>query len=288
MIKAPALAGHEIPTVPFPPNTGSMDPTYQLIFTIVLCAVCAGFILFALNSLRKTGSPLALLMLAGGALCVFIEPIVDVMGLCWFWRDGNWSMIELFGRPIPVWMLPTYTFFVGGQTFYAYKRFDRGDSMKGVWALYAIYALVDVFLEEPPLHFGLYSYYGSAEPLQPSMLPLWWPAVNAAMPMAAAALIYRLRPVLTGWKQLLVIPIIPMADGAANAAAGWPVWNALNSSESALVTNAAALLTVLLCCLLNWIVALSVASDSALRAVSGARSTGRTTGSAGKAGAPAL
>jgi hypothetical protein len=264
MLKAPDLAGHEIPTVPFPPNTGAMDPTFQMIFVVTLSAICAAFLVMALRHWRRTGSPVAVLTLLGGGLCIFIEPIVDVMGLCWFWRDGNWTMFEAFGRPIPMWILPTYVFYVGGWTFYTYSRFEKGTTMAGVWKLWLLYAVVNVLLEEPPLHLGLYTYYGNAQPLQPVLLPLWWTAVNAAMPIVAAALIYKLRPVLTGWKQWLIVAIVPVADAATNAGAGWPLWNAINSSDQAIVTNAAAVATCALAAVLVWIVGLSVARDSAL------------------------
>lgn len=264
MIQPPQLAGHEIPTVPFPPATGAMDPTYQLIFTWVLWGICAVVVLFALNHSRRTGTAIALLCLAGGALCVLWEPIVDVMGLCWFWRAGNHPLFELFGRPIPNWMLPVYTAYVGGQTFYTVTRLDKGETVRGVFKLYLIYMVVNLLLEEPPLHFGLYTYYG-VQPLQPGLLPLWWTAVNGAMPIIAAALVYRLKPLLTGWKQLLIVLLVPMGDGLANAAAGWPTWIALNSSDQYWVTTVAALCTFALSALAIWIVALSVGTDSPLR-----------------------
>lgn len=84
MITPPAIPGQEIPVVPFPPSTGAMDSTWQLAFNVNLWIVSAVFIFFALRTWRRTGSPLPLMLLAGGGLCVFLEPIVDVMGLCWW------------------------------------------------------------------------------------------------------------------------------------------------------------------------------------------------------------
>lgn len=263
MQAAPIIPDQNIPTVPFPPSTGAMDPTYQMIFMVVLSTVAAGFIVMALRNWQKTGSPVALLCLIGGGLCVFLEPVVDVLGLCWFWREGNWTMFETFGRPIPVWMLPVYIFYVGGQTFYTLGRMERGETTGGIWKLWAIYCVVNVLLEEPPLWFNLYTYYG-AQPLQLSKLPLWWPAINGAMPIVAAALIYKLKPALQGAKLGLIVLLVPMADGATNAAVGWPVWNAVNSTDQLLVTNAAAALTWALAAVLIWVVGLAVGSNSVL------------------------
>lgn len=257
MLAAPALPGHVIPTVPFPPDGGAMNPAVQSVFFTVLWAIAGVFVLAALRSWRRSGSPLPLLVLAGGALCVCIEPIVDLMGLCWFWPAGQHPLFEVFGRSIPDWMLPTYLFYVGGQTLYTMRWLERQRSVGGLFGLYALYALVNVLLEEPPLHFGLYTYYG-AQPLKPLLLPLWWLAANAAMPITAGALLHLLKPHLAGWKLLLVVPLMPMADAVTNAAVAWPVWTALNSSDDLRLTTLAALLSLGQGLLLIWVLALAV------------------------------
>ncbi len=281
MIEAPSIPGHEIPTVPFPPTTGSMDSTFQLVFNVALWIVVAGFVTMAIRDWRKTGSPIAFLCLVGGAMCIFWEAIVDVMGHCWFWRDGNWSMIELFGRPIPSFILPTYIFYLGGQTFFAFRKFQQGALSRDIWKLYGIYFVVDLLLENPPLHWGLYTYYGDGQPLRFGHLPMWWASINAAMPMVGGMLIHRLRPALQGWKQIFVVAMVPMADGITNAAAGWPIWSALNSTDNTMVTNAAAFATMGLAVLVMWIVTQAVSSDSPLVAATAPQNDGKSVPAAG-------
>jgi hypothetical protein len=43
-------------------------------------------------------------------------------------------------------------------------------------------------------------------------------------------LVYKLEPLLTGWRILLVLPLIPMGDALANGATAWPAWLALHSN----------------------------------------------------------
>ena len=256
--------GKEIPVVPLPPSDGMMDNTYQIIFNSVLWMVVVVFVVMAWRYYRKEGSVLPLLFLIGGGLCMFLEPFLDVVGLVWFYREGQWVLFEFFGRPMPTFLLPTYIFYVGGQAFYTYCRLEKGETTKGIWKLYGIYFIVNLFLEEPPLHMGLYTYYG-AQPLRPILLPLWWPLINAAMPIVIAAVVHRLKPVLTGWKTLLVIPIIPMCDALANAAVGWPIWSALNTTDSLLITHLAALVSIGLGMILVWTLTLACGTDSPLR-----------------------
>jgi hypothetical protein len=270
MVPAPELAGYVIPTTPFPPVGGAMDYQLQVIFNIGLWIAVAVFTALALRQVRSTRSPLPLLVLVGGGLCMYIEPIVDILGLCWFWPEGQFVLFEAFGRPIPNWMLPTYIFYVGGQALYTAQRMEKGETMAGVFKLYATYMAVNVVLEMPPLYMGLYTYYG-AQPLKLGLFPLWWVFTNAAMPMVLGALIYTLRPYLTGWKVLLVVPLMPMGDALTNGAIAWPTWIALNSTDNPIWTNAAALLSGVFGLIVIWVLGIAVASDSPVR--SAARSS---------------
>lgn len=266
MVPAPELAGHVIPTTPFPPIGGAMDYQLQVIFNVGLWITVAVFTVLALRQVRSTRSPLPLLVLAGGGLCMFIEPVVDILGLCWFWPEGQFVLFEAFGRPIPNWMLPTYIFYVGGQAIYTWRRLEKGETMAGIFKLYVTYMAVNVVLEMPPLYMGLYTYYG-AQPLKLGLFPLWWVFTNAAMPMVLGTLIYTLRPYLTGWKAVLVLPLMPMGDALTNGAIAWPTWIALNSTDSQVWTTAAALLSGGFGLIVMWVLGIAVATDSPVRSI---------------------
>lgn len=264
MVPAPELPGYVIPTTPFPPAGGAMDPQLQTYFVIGLWIAVGVFTLLALRQVRSTRSPLPLLVLVGGGLCMFMEPVVDILGLCWFWPQGQFELFEAFGRPIPSWMLPTYIFYVGGQALYTWQRLEKGETMAGLFKLYAIYMIVNVLLEEPPLLMGLYTYYG-AQPLKIGPFPAWWAFTNAAMPMVLGALIYALRPYLTGWKALIAVPLMPMGDALTNGAIAWPTWIALNSTDDLRWTTAAALLSGVFGLIVIWVMGIAVATDSPAR-----------------------
>ena len=54
------------------------------------------------------------------------------------------------------------------------------------------------------------------------------------MPIVAGFLVYKLTPHLTGAKVLLIIALVPVADGATNGAIAWPVWTALEHAARVL------------------------------------------------------
>jgi hypothetical protein len=242
--------------LPQPPARLHMGATAQAVFTTGQVVPIIVFGLLAWRALRSRRDPVPLLLILGGAAAMLCEPIVDVMGLCYFPRAGQWRMFEAFGRPIPLFIL-VYVWYVGGQAWVALRQLERGASRRDVWRLYAVFAALDVVAETPGLYMHLYTYYGR-QPFDFFRLPLWWPVVNGAMPIVAAMLIYRLRPQLRGWAILAVVPLVPMADAVTNAAAGFPLWVTLNTRLGYAWTYPMGAITCLLALLVVWVAAQAV------------------------------
>ena len=238
---------------PQPPSGLEMNRTAQAIFTIGQAVPCVVLAFFAWRIWQKERSPIPALCMVGAALAMFMEPIVDILGQVWFPREGQWVLFETWGRPIP-WFIVVYIWYVGGQSVITLRRLEHGALASDIWKLYGLFFVANVICETPGLYMDLYTYYGH-QPLNFFRLPLWWPAVNATMPILAGALIFLLKPYLTGWRVLGVIPLVPAADGAANIAAAWPTWNALNTQLPAAVIWAAGSLTVALASLLIHVIA---------------------------------
>jgi hypothetical protein len=84
--------------------------------------------------------------------------------------------------------------------------------------------------------------------------------LTVVMPMVAGALIYKLRPHMTGARLAGVILLIPMADGIANGATAWPMWISLNQTDVSYVwTYLASFVTLGLALYAVWIIGLAVA-----------------------------
>jgi hypothetical protein len=221
-------------------------------------------LLLALNYWRRQGTPVGVFFLIGGALTTLNEPIVDVLGKCWFPAIGAWVILSAWGVSIPAHMLPVYTWYVGGQALIAYRIYGRGISMRGVFLLYAAFAVVNVALEMPGLNLAqpMYSYFGN-QPLVIEKFPLWWTFVNALMPMMMAGIVFRLHAVLRGWRQLLAIPLAWMSASATNGAISAPVWLALNLQYSSMgITLCAAIISLGLGLMVCYGLALMVGRDA--------------------------
>ncbi len=248
-------------TILQPPTGLETNALGQTIFTIGVTIPWVVAIVLAIRYWRREGTPIALLFLVGGTICILFEPIVDVLGMVLFPRENQWIGIETFGRPIPIFMYPVYSWFVGGQAFLVWYLLRRGMTRGQLWKFWLTVMAVNVVLETPGILMDVYTYYG-AQPFNPWGLPLWWPPVNSTMPIVAGYAVYRMTPHLTGWKMLAVIPMVPMADGAANGAIAWPVWTALNTNLGMVATYPAAVAVFGLAALAVWIMGTGLPADA--------------------------
>jgi hypothetical protein len=232
----------------------------QDVFSIAQMVLCAGMFVYAFRELRRGRGPIMLWCLLGGFLAVVWEPIVDVLGQCWLPSRGqHWIAFTLLNRHVPLMMPFVYSWFVGGQAYLFYRLFTRGIDQRRLFQLWGLVFLVNICLESPGIITDVYTYYGK-QPFDIWGFPLWWGFINPLMPMIAAAMIYKLKPHLSGaMLALATIAIVPGADGVANAFAGWPVIAALNTNVGYAGTWIAALITLALAAFVVWIIGLLVA-----------------------------
>src|SRR4051794_32133015 len=99
-----------------PPRDMVAPDTIQTVMTLgvgcVLAVMAVGITVLCV----KKRTPLYLLILAGGAICMFNETALDVLGHCYFPAINDWQAYETLGRPIPVWVAFSYVAYFGGLT----------------------------------------------------------------------------------------------------------------------------------------------------------------------------
>lgn len=246
-------------SIPQPPTHLEMPKTAETVFNIFIFIPLGIALAIAVRHLVGGKGPLLLYCIIGGGFAALFEPIVDVLGLVYLKEENAFGTFTILDRTMPLYICFVYPWYVGGLGYLAYKLFERGVTMRDLFIIWAVDAVVDVFLESPGIIMDTYLYYGH-QPLNIWGFPLWWAFVNPVMPMVAGALIYKLRPHLVGWKLAGVIALIPMADGIANGATAWPMWMTLNQADVSYVwTYLAAFATLGLCLFSVWIVSLVVA-----------------------------
>jgi hypothetical protein len=232
----------------------------------VIWAVAGGLIAFALAEFRRTGSPLGLVLLAGGALAYFNEPVDDILGLVWHPRIHQDTVLNTIS-PIPMWGLPTYIIFFGGIPWLLLRELRRGRfTLRAFWIGVALTFAADLAIELPLLQTNLYVYYAhGAVPMSVARFPLYWLLINTTGPIFCAAILFGAPGYFAGWRRALLILLPVVADASCSIAVGLPVYTALHApGASGLVRWCGALVSigiglVVLDALSRWILARTAA-----------------------------
>jgi hypothetical protein len=210
-----------------PPVDAVMPATPQLVclwffggFTVLLTA-------YALYLGIRRRSWLPILFVLAGLFTVLLEPIADVMGNAIHSPVGQDNAFTTNGHPIPWHIVLAYPWYFGAAQVFLFDRFRKQNITPAFWwKTFAVSFVAVTAVEQIPLHFHLWVYYGY-QPHQIGMMPIWMSAANTASVLVPAIVVYKLFPRLTGWKQLLVLGLVPSFAMAGHAAAGLPIYNAL-------------------------------------------------------------
>lgn len=236
---------------PAVPDHLKMPHQWEIVFLIAVALFAALGIAWGAAKWRRTGDLMPFALLAGGAACCIVEPLVDALGQCWYPRGQLLEVFELMGYPIPLFAVVGYMMAFGGYTLFTVEVLER----KGPQVLWATWVGGIVFMmmfEIFAVTTKSYVYYGE-QPLRILDFPAWWDFVNSLVPVTAALVVTVCRQWLTGWRILLVIPMLPMIDAAANAAAALPTWVVLKSDVPEFVMQGAGVLTCVIAALLVWV-----------------------------------
>ncbi len=228
--------------LPVTPDGTQMPQAAQFAVTVAMAVLVAGFIVYAMREIARSRSVTLALLLIGGAVSYFNEPIDDVLGLVWHPVVGQWTVLDTFSR-VPLWGLGIYIVFFGGMPYLILQNLRRGMTRRQLWGWVGVLAVVDVAVELPVLASGIYSYYDDA-PLQIGGFPVYWIVINAVGPLALAVLLLATGDTFTGWRALYLLFLPMMCDAAGSVAVGWPIFSALNAQASGPVRWLAAALTI--------------------------------------------
>ncbi|MEA2168412.1 MAG: hypothetical protein QOF76_1712, partial [Solirubrobacteraceae bacterium] len=193
---------------------------------VVIWVVAAGLAGFAIQQ----RSWLGLVLLAGGGLALFNEPVDDIMGLVWHPRPNQNTVIDTIG-PVPLWGLPTYIIFFGGVPWLLLRELrNLRFTARAYWIGIAITFVLDLLIELPLLQADLYTYYADGDvPMSIAGFPLYWLLINTTGPIFCATILFAARDYFTGWRAPLILLVPVVADASCSIAVGLPVYSALHA-----------------------------------------------------------
>ncbi|RQR22044.1 hypothetical protein DIE23_37420 [Burkholderia sp. Bp9143] len=237
-----------------------MPPIYHWVL-IASFAMLLGVSIWILKEVQRTRSAIPALIVVGAAVASLTECLWDIQGAIWYPQFGHTPLYRIFNISVPLWDLPGYACYLGGQGYWFYRRLRKGMTTSTFWRFYVFCWLTDIALEVPVLQLGIYVYYGP-QPFNFLGLPLWQAMGNSLIPIFIGSAIYSWREMLTGVKVLLVIPLVITSLVFALTGVGWPVWLAMNSGGGYAATYPAAAIAMALSLLLAYMVSGKVCSLS--------------------------
>jgi hypothetical protein len=204
---------------------------------------CAGLIGLALRSWMRTGSPLFLLCLIGGALGLLTEPFCDVLGQIYFREQGHPVILfTILGRGQHLWGAFAYAILIGLEGYAFSRLFVSRPARTRFWKLIAALITVNLAIEIPATRLGLYDYYGS-QPFNLTGFPLYWAFTNLGG-ILAGAILAGCRDWFRGLR-LLAVPFLMVSCFIGwELFTGWPVFAALNTDAGFPLTYPAGVVSI--------------------------------------------
>jgi hypothetical protein len=259
---------------------------HELVANVLFGVVGLLALAYCIHLARAERKRYPLFVFLGAGLAVFYEPINNVLGHCTYPEISQVTWLETFGRRIPTYIGPVYFFYFSAPVLWLMGRIRAGVSVRQWWRYYAIGVVVCTCFELIPLHYGWWKYYGDNQGLRVGGFPMWWWFTNPMCLFAMATLFHFLREhVITDRLSPVLVVLWPMALFATHGSAAIPIFTALNSTSSTVVTTLATLLTIGLALMVMALTGKLVAVDH--RRPAGARHRGHHDGDPG-AGEQAL
>ncbi|WP_216892278.1 hypothetical protein [Nocardia alni] len=214
--------------------------------TIVMTLIGLVGVALGIYQWIRTRSVLPLMIALSGAVICIPEVFFDVMGAVYFpWSAtqplGN--AYEILGRHMPWWIVAGW-FGYGVFSYFMFSVLAAKPKTRTLWLMLLGAAVGDVVFEEILLKFGVYHYYGNQPLIIVSQLPWWWIPCNSIGVFLAAALAYRFRSALHGWRSLLMFIITPLSVTTVYGAIALPSWIAVNRDYPWLPTQLLGLATI--------------------------------------------
>ncbi|MEY4371703.1 MAG: hypothetical protein RL219_472 [Actinomycetota bacterium] len=233
-----------MPTPPVDAKYSGGNTLASIIWLGVVALVGFGL---AIRDFARTRLPLAMFVTISAPMIIFPEVFVDVMGAVWYPLSESDNVFTILGRQMGTFIIAGWFGFGSLFMYTIYKVFERGLSTRGIWLAFLAAGIGSIVFEEILQNLGgMYLYYGNQPLIVLWKLPWWWMPCNAGGVFLAAAIAYRLRDSLRGWRGLAMLVITPASMGGVYGFIALPSWIVVNGKYNWWVTQLGGVATLVL------------------------------------------
>ena len=221
-------------------------------------------LLYCIRVARRERQPWPLAVFGGSTLLVTYEPFNNFLAHCAYPTGPNQhEMLTWFGQHVPwmTWLI--YMFYFSLAVPLLVQRLDRGMTVKSFVKFYACMVAACAAFE--PLFCNVragirwWYYYGDNQAFDFTGLPMFWWFANAMVVVGMGVIFHLLKKhVFTNnAQQLLFVPLAPLVLFAIHGSASAPVFIAIQSTDSELLSSLATLVTIGISLFYVWLMAKS-------------------------------
>lgn len=162
-----------------------------------------------------------MIVVAGGLITCLQEPLYDHLYGLWFFEQGQHNAFTTYGIHVPLWLPVIYIAYYGANTMWYWHRLDSGASIRSMMTLFAVEVLLAGLAEQFYINVvGLYGYQTN-QPFYILSYPIFVAIVNGVPPTLGAIIIYKLKPHLRSYQNLLLLFAVPWAFAANSFGSGY-------------------------------------------------------------------
>lgn len=231
---------------------------------LVFGAASLAALLYCIKLARRERQPWPLAVFGGSALLITYEPFNNFLAHCGYPTGPNQhEMLTWFGQHVPwmTWLI--YMFYFSFAVPLLVQWLDRGMSAKTFLKFYACVVAACAAFEPVFCNVNLnvrwWYYYGENQAFDFTGLPMFWWFANAMAVVGMGVTFHLLKKhVFTNnAQQWLFVPLAPLLLFALHASASAPVFTAIQSTDSELLSSLATLATVGISLFYVWLMAAS-------------------------------
>lgn len=243
---------------PLPPiHDVTVSATAEWIFFWAHTAIALGGLVYAIVMCRKSRSSLPMMCMIGGGLTLFLEPLIEAQLHVWWPIHTLPDLFTVWGRSLPISLLPILIWYFGIGALLRLHMLEKHGVNSPLWKVYFIEVGMAYALEPIAIQLNMWHYYGEQGP-RFFGYPMWWPMVGGACGCLAGTMLYKLKPYMTGPRELLGAILVPMAVAAVYWGASWPMLFVLNLEPAPYVIYGASLLSVVQALIVVWLCTIAV------------------------------
>lgn len=234
-----------LPGLLAPPYELPYDGVANLISMVLAGSSIVSAITLSVRDYLRSGESLPLLLVLSAPAGAFAGIIVNVFGGAYMADGPHLSTFVILGRDMGAFIFAAWSGF-GIFLYSIFKMLSAGLSTRLLWWVLAGACVVEIGSEEALLGRGAYAYFGNQPLVLLNRLPWWFVPCNMIGCFLAAALAFRYRDALNGWRGLLMLAITPVSVLSSYATIGVPSFIAVNGTYPWLFTQTLGLTTMAL------------------------------------------